>query len=228
MRLARVEQILELALPQYAGDACPDDSAEPPTIAQRTRHSRRQRHRSSSSTPDEESPREEELPSAVGTLQENGRWFGPSAMESINSGPILEQFQNDEPPGIDEAAAAAEKLKSLIQDCGLPPHKLSELVQELPPKSLADVLINHFFKSINWTRYTIYESSFRTSYESVFSNGVRVHPLDVRFLPLLFIVLATSARLAPEHIVGDERQRRLTSLRYYWSCGCYLSVVHTR
>ena len=25
-------------------------------------------------------------------------------------------------------------------------------------------------------------------------------------------------RLAPEHIAGDARTRRVTSLRYYWSC----------
>jgi hypothetical protein len=44
------------------------------------------------------------------------------------------------------------------------------------------------------------------------------NPNDVRFLPLLFVVLAIAIRLAPEHIGGDARNRRVTSLRYYWSC----------
>jgi hypothetical protein len=50
-----------------------------------------------------------------------------------------------------------------------------------------------------------------------------VHPNDVRFLPLLFVVLAIAVRVAPEHIAGDARSRRLTSLRYYWSCMYILS-----
>ena len=98
------------------------------------------------------------------------------------------------------------------------PHKLPELVQELPPKALCEVLVDYYFTSINYTRYPIDEVGFRASFESTCNNGHRVQPDDVRFLPLLFVVLAISARLAPESILGDERNRRLTSLRYYWSC----------
>lgn len=50
-------------------------------------------------------------------------------------------------------------------------------------------------------------------------NGIgATNPHDVRFLPLLFVVLAIAVRLAPEHIGVDARSRRVTSLRYYWSC----------
>lgn len=45
-----------------------------------------------------------------------------------------------------------------------------------------------------------------------------LNPNNLRFLPLLFVVLAISVRLAPEHIGGDEHTRKLTSTRYYWSC----------
>lgn len=49
-------------------------------------------------------------------------------------------------------------------------------------------------------------------------NGIgATNPNDVRFLPLLFVVLAIAVRLAPEHIGVDARSRRVTSLRYYWS-----------
>lgn len=60
----------------------------------------------------------------------------------------------------------------------------------------------------------------------MFANGVSVHPNDVRFLPLLFVVLAIAVRVAPEHLAGDARSRRLTSLRYYWSCMSNLSSPH--
>jgi len=50
------------------------------------------------------------------------------------------------------------------------------------------------------------------------SSSATVAPGDLRFLPLLFVVLAIAARLAPERLCGDVRNRRLTSQRYYWSC----------
>ena len=74
----------------------------------------------------------------------------------------------------------------------------------------------------NWTRYPVSEEDFRSAYLSVCSNGGSgfgaTNLNDVRFLPLLFVVLAISVRLAPEHLAGDARTRRTTSLRYYWAC----------
>jgi hypothetical protein len=48
----------------------------------------------------------------------------------------------------DAEPTAADNLKTLIQDCGVPPHKITELVQELPPRRLADVLIDFYFASM--------------------------------------------------------------------------------
>ncbi len=76
--------------------------------------------------------------------------------------------------------------------------------------------------SRNWTRYPISEVEFRTAYNAIYSHGSHgisaTNPQDVSFLPLLFVVLAIAFRLAPEEIGGDARSRRVTSLRYYWSC----------
>lgn len=69
---------------------------------------------------------------------------------------------------MDEAAAAADKLRHLVQDCGLQPHKLEELVRSLPPKSYCDDLINFFFKSVNYTRYPIF----------VGAASIRWHAID--------------------------------------------------
>lgn len=100
-------------------------------------------------------------------------------------------------------------------------YQTCSLIITSPPCKLARALIPVWSLTPchdrNYTRYPIYEPSFRTSYEAICNNGIRVHPNDIRFLPLLFVVLAIAARLAPEHILGDERQKRLTSLRYYWS-----------
>jgi hypothetical protein len=70
----------------------------------------------------------------------------------------------------------------------------------------------------NWTRYPVSETDFRAAYTSLCLNGIGVNPNNVRFLPLLFVVLAIAVRLAPEQLAGDARTRRIASLRFYWSC----------
>jgi hypothetical protein len=156
-------------------------------------------------------------------------------------------------------ASAAENMKSLVQDCGVSPHKISEILQELPPQRFSDALVDFYFQSMyvlislsarpiwpkrkliifffafftsNWTRYPISERDFRTSYSSICSNGLGANPNNIRFLPLLFVVLAIAVRLAPEHVAGNSSARRLLSMRYYWSCEsffidwCRASLAH--
>lgn len=48
----------------------------------------------------------------------------------------------------DSEPTAADNLKTLIQDCGVSPHKITELVQELPPRRFADVLVDFYFTSV--------------------------------------------------------------------------------
>ncbi|OAX36194.1 hypothetical protein K503DRAFT_321994 [Rhizopogon vinicolor AM-OR11-026] len=249
VRLARLEHIIEQALPQYF------NSASSP-------YSSTDRHRRSTSYgPDEDnrSMTDEQDPSG-GTFQ-SGKWYGNSASGSVAPASVLEQLANvvvassnqeqwdashsisnvhagpsgqhgtgngDRKPALatpsmidsvrqDSEPSAADNLKSLVQECGVSPHKISELLQELPPQRLSDVLIDHYFSAINWTRYPVSEDDFRAAYVSLCTNGVGANTNDARFLPLLFVVLAISVRLAPEHLAGDIRTRRVTSLRYYWS-----------
>ncbi|KAF7352745.1 Zn(2)-C6 fungal-type domain-containing protein [Mycena venus] len=226
VRLARLEHIIEMALPQFVPPE-PSASANRPNQDDETR-----------SLPDEQDPRN-------GTFQ-SGRWYGNSASGSIAPGTVLEQLEHVVMPvsAADKVAgngtnqfdplptasildtvqnglepSAADNLKTLVQECGVSPHKVAELLSELPPIRTSAALVDHYFQSINWTRYPISERDFRASYNSICehgTNGVGA-PSDVSFLPLLFAVLAISVRLAPESIAGDARTRRVTSLRYYWS-----------
>lgn len=226
VRLARLEHIIEMALPQF----CPPGSPAA-------------RHRShdddARSLPDEQDPR-------GGTFQ-SGKWYGNSASGSIAPGSVLEQLEYVVmPPGSGDQQAngvtsdmtlppppesildavqtgleptAADNLKTLVQECGVSPHKVAELLSELPPTRTSAVLVDYYFQTVNWTRYPISERDFRAAFNSICehgTNGVGA-PSDVSFLPLLFAVLAISVRLAPEHLAGDARNRRVTSLRYYWS-----------
>jgi hypothetical protein len=48
----------------------------------------------------------------------------------------------------DPEPSAADNLKSLVQECGVSPHKISELLQELPPSRSSDVLVDYYFSSM--------------------------------------------------------------------------------
>ncbi|OBZ70156.1 putative transcriptional regulatory protein C1F7.11c [Grifola frondosa] len=247
VRLARLEHIVETALPHYwsQGNNTPYSDAG---------SNDKRRSMSPSFDDGNRSQPEDEDPS--GGMFESGRWYGKSASGSIAAPAVLEQLQHMVVPGTGiehhmsggplsvnqlhpdifhaeqkllEAApepSAADKLKLLIRDCGVSPHRISELLGELPPRSLSHKLVDYYFTAINWTRYPISERDFRASYASICADSTTsANPNNVRFLPLLFVVLAIAVRLAPEHIGGNERTRRLTSSRYYWSSRRSLLIV---
>ncbi|EJD53601.1 hypothetical protein AURDEDRAFT_110415 [Auricularia subglabra TFB-10046 SS5] len=205
MRLTRLEQIIELALPQYAQADLPIGDPVTPAM-----------DRSISPAPDGEKP--ETIAGILDGLP-NGhkQWVPESTPAPSASVPLFHQISSQIMPASLEDATPNDRLRSLIEECGVSPHKLSELAQELPPEQLSDVLVQYYFTYINFTRYPLYEPDFRTAYESIRRQWPRVQASDVRFLPLLFVVLAIAVRLAPERIAGDARERKLTSLRYYWS-----------
>ncbi|ODN87089.1 hypothetical protein L198_07091 [Cryptococcus wingfieldii CBS 7118] len=118
---------------------------------------------------------------------------------------------------LDIHGTPAENLQRLITDCGVSPHKIAELVQELPPKPFADKIIDWFFEKLNFIRYPIDERLFRASYDDLYNKATALDPSNVRALPLVFIVLALAVRQAPDKWAGDEQTRRLSSLRMYWS-----------
>jgi hypothetical protein len=233
LRLLRLERIIEAALPHFCAPNTPGSfdlghSHDSSRLSQNT---------------DEDNNSEHD-----GTFQ-SGKWYGNSASGSIAPSTVIEQLEHavmpinasisgnyghpspntfgqahpksSESTVLELEPSAADNLKILVQECGVSPHKISELIQELPPQRLSDALIDFYFKSINWTRYPLSEQEFRRSYAAISANSsndvAATNPNNVRFLPLLFVVLAIAARLAPEQTGGDARQRRVTSLRYYWS-----------
>ncbi|KAF4602025.1 hypothetical protein EYR40_005226 [Pleurotus pulmonarius] len=244
-RLSRLEHIIEMALPQYC-----TSNATTPSASNHTGHIETRRS-SSVGDDDVHSQADEQdsiggtfhsgrwfgnsasgslAPAPVLELLDHVVVRSSQRDDPDSNGKIIQSSGNisdgaaNGPAAIIDAQAEpspADNLKNLVQECGVSPHKISELLQELPPSRISDVLIDFYFDSINWTRYPISEKDFRAAYNSVRAHGAdgigAANPNDVRFLPLLFVVLAISVRLAPESIGGDARHRRVTSLRYYWS-----------
>ncbi|PPQ94026.1 hypothetical protein CVT25_009874 [Psilocybe cyanescens] len=242
-RISRLEHIIEVALPQYCSPGTPSSYAM-------DQNSFTGRHRTPSNGEDDARSQTEEQDPSGGIFQSgkwygnsaSGSVAPASVIDQIENVAIREReaslishanIINSSFPsqtvhiktgldvvGDDLEPSAADNLKSLVQECGVSPHKIAELLQELPIPSSSDILVDFYFSTINWTRYPISVQDFRTAYSSISAcvTGTSLaSPHDVRFLPLLFVVLAISVRLAPENIAGDARTRRVTSLRYYWS-----------
>lgn len=176
LRLARLEHIIEVALPQFASGSGITFKDQWP----------RERVRSFSPDADTGSHSQaEEDDFGSGTFQ-SGKWYGTSASGSVAPASVLQQVKMVDYPFLletdyriqlqnavtgspanppisddkktfvatidsvpqDSEPTAADNLKTLIQDCGVSPHKITELVQELPPRRFADVLIDFYFASV--------------------------------------------------------------------------------
>ncbi|KAK2466252.1 hypothetical protein APHAL10511_001894 [Amanita phalloides] len=129
--------------------------------------------------------------------------------------PGLEAVEND------TESSTVDNFHAMLRESGFSPQKIAELLQELPPPRICDDLVDFYFSTINWTRYPISEPDFRAAYMSLCAN-VRDGLLlttssQVRFLPLLFVTLAISARLITGRITSDALNIRNSSLQYYWS-----------
>jgi hypothetical protein len=51
--------------------------------------------------------------------------------------------------------SAADNLNSLVQECGLAPHKITELMEELPSPRMSDALIDYYFDAM-YVHYYIF------------------------------------------------------------------------
>lgn len=165
-RLARVESVLEAAVPQLWSQSDLGFG-----------------HRSASSGVEDDTGIAEGNDNMTGVFY-RGSWLGSSAVGSIASPIVLEQVRltskslfyyahriqinhiadhresaidssfttngrllsfADQNAGVGGEHSAADKLNALTQDCGVSPHKVAELLQELPPKNLMNDLIDYYF-----------------------------------------------------------------------------------
>lgn len=145
---------------------------------------------------------------------------GVDGLDRATSGrnPLPQSMMHPSQPvsrGLDYHGTPAESLQRLFEDSGLNPHKVSELLKDLPERSLADKLVDWFFEKFNFVRYPIDDHAFKRAFETVYVDGNS--PPAVLALPLVFIVLAISARIAPEAVIDTEERKRALSLRMYWS-----------
>ncbi|WWC86725.1 uncharacterized protein L201_001603 [Kwoniella dendrophila CBS 6074] len=151
----------------------------------------------------------------VGGLDRETGSRNPLPQSLHASGPV--------PLGLDYHGTPAEQLSKLFNDCGLNPEKMTTLMKDLPPRDLAEKITQWFFEKVNYVRYPIDRHLFRLAFEQVYAQ--KSTAAAVLALPLVFIVFALSTRVAPDEIVGNEEEKRLTSLRYYWNSKTAINIA---
>ena len=107
--------------------------------------------------------------------------------------------------------------KGMLQTPSLGSWQVRDLMNDLPDYKLASKLVDWFFTKVNFVRYPIDETLFRQSFEAVYAHGDIDHT-TVLALPLVFMALAISMRVAPEEWAGPEEGRKTSSLKLYWDC----------
>lgn len=97
-RLSRLEQIIEMALPQYCAPGTPNSSSMEMALLQ-------DRHRSLSGQEDDNRSQTEEQDPSGGTFQ-SGKWYGISASGSVAPASVLEQ-----------ACRTFTLLRAIVENC---------------------------------------------------------------------------------------------------------------
>lgn len=112
-------------------------------------------------------------------------------------------------------------LDRVSRAAGLHLSQVTKLLSDLPPRRIALSLVHHYFKFENQLRYPIHEAAFRQALDMIYAHSGSAEGPSlacITNLPLVFIVLAQTVMGAGEELFGDERTRRSTSHKWYWSC----------
>ncbi|KAJ4303734.1 hypothetical protein N0V90_002635 [Kalmusia sp. IMI 367209] len=151
-------------------------------------------------------------------------YFGPQAAAKIIEAPAP-----DLSSGIRHAAGSAYSFR----DVGGPFSQIWDLLGLLPRnKSSADRLVDVFLTELNWTIDAVHPASFKAKYEVFWERKFGFDDfasIDLRWLALLFIVLAYGVFLDCPNPKNTEAQRDLqeTSLRFYWAARRAIVIAPT-
>ncbi|UOH82815.1 hypothetical protein LQV05_005526 [Cryptococcus neoformans] len=117
------------------------------------------------------------------------------------------------------------ELRDMLQtlkESGVSQGHLEWLIAGVPGRRMADGLVELYFRDIDWTRYKINKFSFMSRYNKFFESIGRnpscpkVDADTLKWLPLMFILLAIAALSAPHELVPRDEQLGW-SRRFYGS-----------
>ncbi|KAF2813633.1 fungal-specific transcription factor domain-containing protein [Mytilinidion resinicola] len=152
-------------------------------------------------------------------------YFGPQAAAKIMEAPAP-----DLTSGIRSQMASSTHS---FRDEGGPFSQIWDLLGLLPrKKSTVDRITDCFLNELNWTIDAVCPASFRSKYDDFWERKFGFDDfatIDLRWLALLFIVLAFGVLLDCPRPKNKEVQRELqdTSLRFYWAARRAIVIAPT-
>ncbi|EIW71357.1 hypothetical protein TREMEDRAFT_20778, partial [Tremella mesenterica DSM 1558] len=123
---------------------------------------------------------------------------------------------------IPEESIELQSMLQTLKESGITKEHLEWLIAGVPGRRMADGLVDMYFKDIDWTRYKMNKASFLKRYNAFFESlnrnpsNPKIDAEALKWLPLLFIVLAIAVLSAPKDIVRPEDQSAW-SRRFYGS-----------
>ncbi|KAF2174075.1 hypothetical protein M409DRAFT_62234 [Zasmidium cellare ATCC 36951] len=168
-----------------------------------------------------------ELPEGEGSVgnlfrsQDAPSFFGSSYFGPQAAAKVIEAPAPDVSSGI-RAQPGAGSAHS-FRDEGGPFSQIWDLLGILPRrKATVDNLTECFLRELNWSIDAVHPANFREKYEAFWTRKFGFDDfatVDLRWLALLFIVLAYGVLLDGSAPTNLESQRELTetSLRFYWA-----------
>ncbi|ORY34710.1 hypothetical protein BCR39DRAFT_585668 [Naematelia encephala] len=109
-----------------------------------------------------------------------------------------------------------------LKESGVSKNHLEWVIAGVPGRRMADGLVELYFRDIDWTRYKMNKPSFMTRYNTFFDSigrnptNPKVDADCLKWLPLMFIVLAIAALSAPTELISADDQAAW-SRRFYGS-----------
>ncbi|KAJ9115052.1 hypothetical protein QFC22_005380 [Naganishia vaughanmartiniae] len=147
----------------------------------------------------------------------------PSDGPSPTSGAIIEPPKIKARITLDPPSPELTEILHTLSESGITKNVLISLLMSVPEKSLCDNLVELYFREIDWTRYKINRPAFHRKYNQFFES-MKSHPTNpplngdmLKWLPLMFIVLAIATLSAPLELVGGMAGQKSWSRRFYGS-----------
>ena len=125
--------------------------------------------------------------------------------------------------GDDSESSAADNMKSLIQECGVSPHKMSELLQELPPQRVSDVLLDYYFTTL-YVRLIWYAALLMTNSHLV-EIGPVILSLNKIFAPPICLSAAMEEVESGQQISTMFVSSLCCSLFWQYQSGWLLNIL---
>ncbi|KAK0539874.1 hypothetical protein OC842_000758 [Tilletia horrida] len=160
--------------------------------------------------------------------------FGPTGMYIGSStnvyavGTVLEDVPPQEIPAAAghvtiNATGAEQDLDSVLSEFGWPAlgttlSPSAMLVAALPHRSTCDLLLDHFYKDLNWLRHPLPQRSLREAFDLFFDSGPKLTADNLNIFAILALICSiASLSIDSSVFTGRQHSRIVATRRLQWA-----------